>query len=99
MIIAAKQFSQIVLVCTNERTDGRECCSQKTSPEFYHALKIAVAGLDPTIRVSKTGCLGNCETGATVAIMPKNIYLGKVSEKDIPEILELLRDHPLTPSL
>jgi len=80
-----------VLVCANEREDGRECCSQKASPEFYHSLKTAVAAMDPTIRVSKTGCLGNCASGATVAIMPKNVYLGEVKEKDIPEILEMLK--------
>lgn len=85
------QFSKLVLVCTNERMDGRECCAHKISPEFYHALKMAVAGMDPTIRVSKTGCLGNCASGATVAIMPLNVYLGEVKEKDIPEILEMLK--------
>lgn len=53
---------------------------------------MAVAGMDPTIRVSKTGCLGNCESGATIAIMPKNVYLGEVKEKDIPDILKLLNE-------
>lgn len=85
------QFSKLVLVCTNERTDGRACCAHKASPEFYHALKMAVAAMDPTIRVSKTGCLGNCSSGATIAIMPKNVYLGEVKETDIPEILEMLK--------
>lgn len=91
MRLSDKQFSKLVLVCTNERTDGRECCAHKASPEFYHALKIEVAKMDPSIRVSKTGCLGNCESGATVAIMPRNVYLGEVKEKDIPEILEMLK--------
>jgi len=91
MRLSDKQFSKLVLVCTNEKPDGRPCCAQKASPEFYHTLKMAVAGMDPTIRVSKTGCLGNCESGATVAIMPKNVYLGEVKESDIPEILEMLK--------
>ena len=91
MRLSDKQFSKLVLVCTNERADGRECCAQKASPELHHALKMAVAAMDPTIRVSKTGCLGNCESGATVAIMPKNVYLGNVKESDIPEILEMLK--------
>ena len=73
MRLSNTQFSKLVLVCTNERPDGRECCANKASLEFYHALKIAVAGMDPSIRVSKTGCLGNCESGATVAVMPKNV--------------------------
>jgi (2Fe-2S) ferredoxin len=92
MHLSKKQFSKLVLVCTNERMDGRMCCAQKAPPEFYQALKVAVAGMDPTIRVSKTGCLGNCEGGAIVALMPKNVYLGGVEEKDIPEILEMLKD-------
>ncbi len=91
MRLSNKQFSQLVLVCTNERTDGRECCAHKASPEFYHTLKAAVAGMDPTIRVSRTGCLDNCASGPTVAIMPKNVYLGEVKESDIPEILEMLK--------
>lgn len=91
MRLSDNQFSKLVLVCTNERIDGRACCAQKASPELYHALKVAVAGMDPTIRVSKTGCLGNCESGATVAIMPKNVYLGDVQETDIPEIIEMLK--------
>ena len=91
MRLSDKQFSKLVLVCTNERADGRACCAQKASPEFYHSLKVAVAAMDPTIRVSKTGCLGNCESGATVAIMPKNVFLGEVTVEDIPEILEMLK--------
>lgn len=91
MRLSDKQFSKLVLVCTNERMDGRACCAQKASPELYHALKVAVAGMDPSIRVSQTSCLGNCESGATVAIMPKNVYLGEVRESDIPAILEMLK--------
>ncbi len=57
------------------------------SLELYHKLKLAIAAVDPRVRVSKTGCLGNCEGGATVAIMPDNIYLGEVKESDIDEIV------------
>lgn len=81
------QFKKIVLVCTNEKEGGKNCCAQKMSLELYHKLKLAIATIDPTIRVSKTGCLGNCESGATVAIMPDNVYLGEVTERDIDEIV------------
>lgn len=84
------QFRKIVLVCTNEKPDGRPCCAQKLSFETFQKLKLAIAAVDPTIRVSKTGCLGNCESGATVAIMPDNIYLGEVKESDIDEIVRLV---------
>ncbi|MBI5370190.1 (2Fe-2S) ferredoxin domain-containing protein [Candidatus Uhrbacteria bacterium] len=86
------QHEKLVLVCTNERTDGRECCVQKGSLELYEKLKTAIKAACQNVRVSKTGCLGNCESGITVAIMPRNIYLGEVTLQDIPEIVRLVRD-------
>lgn len=88
MRMADIQFKKLVLVCTNEKPDGRNCCAQKMSLELYHKLKLAIAAADPHIRVSKTGCLGNCESGATIAIMPDNVYLGEVKESDIEEIVQ-----------
>jgi (2Fe-2S) ferredoxin len=90
MKLAMKQFSQLILVCVNEKDNGRDCCAKKLSLEFYQTLKTAVAEFDPTIRVAKTSCLGNCASGAVMAIMPKNVYLGDVTETDIPEIIKML---------
>lgn len=78
---------KLVLVCTNERHDGRECCADKGSVDLYQKLKFAVAAVDPRIRVSKSGCLDRCSTGTTVVIMPDNIWLGRVQEQDIPELV------------
>ncbi len=83
-------FRKLVLVCTNERHDGRECCADKGSVELHQKLKFAVAAIDPRIRVSKSGCLDQCSTGTTVVIMPDNIWLGRVQEHDIPELVQLI---------
>ncbi len=93
MIPAAKPFRKLVLVCTNERTDGRECCMAKGSVELHAKIKEAVKAVDPTVRVSKSGCLDNCPTGPTVVIMPDNIWLGMVTDADIPEIVRLATSH------
>lgn len=89
MIPAAKPFKKLVLVCTNERTDGRECCMAKGSVELHQKIKEAMRVADPFIRVSKSGCLDNCATGPSVVIMPDNIWLGGVTEEDIPEIVRM----------
>jgi (2Fe-2S) ferredoxin len=81
---------KLVLVCTNERHDGRECCADKNSVELHQKIKFAVASVDPRIRVSKSGCLDRCSTGTTVVIMPDNIWLGRVQEQDIPELVKLI---------
>lgn len=85
-----KTFRKLVLVCTNERYDGRECCARKGSADLHQKIKMAVAAVDPRIRVSKSGCLDHCSTGPTVVIMPDNIWLGRVQEQDIPELVELI---------
>jgi (2Fe-2S) ferredoxin len=85
------KFRKLVLVCTNLRENGEECCSQKGSVDLHLKLKAAVKALDPQIRVSKTGCLGNCKSGASVVIMPDDVWLGGVTEEDIPKILEMLK--------
>ena len=87
---ADKPFRKLVLVCTNERTDGRECCAQKGAVDLHYKLKMAVAGVDPSIRVSKSGCLDNCSTGITVVIQPDNVWLARVQEQDIPELVALV---------
>jgi len=79
---------KLVLVCTNCREDGRECCADKGSVDLHRKIKEAVKAADPTVRVSKSGCLDRCSTGATVVIMPDNLWFGAVTEQDIPEILK-----------
>lgn len=77
------------MVCTNCRDDGRECCAQKGSIDLHQKLKEAIKEVAHDVRVSKSGCLDRCSTGATVVIMPDNICLGSVTEADIPEIVRL----------
>jgi NADH:ubiquinone oxidoreductase subunit E len=79
---------KFVLVCTNVKDDGRECCAQKGSQGIFEKLKATMKAKDPSVRVSRTGCLGHCETGVTVAIMPDGQWFGAVTEADIPAIVE-----------
>ena len=84
-----KIHRKLILVCTNVREDGTECCAQKGSIELHKKLKAAMKEADISIRVSKSGCLDRCSTGATVVIQPDDIWLGNVTEADIPEIVKL----------
>ena len=86
------QHEKLVLVCVNDREDGLSCCGQKSSLELYHKLKTAVKAVYQNVRVSRCLCLGNCQSGITVALMPQNIYLGEVQEADIPKILEMISE-------
>lgn len=83
-------YRKIVLVCINERTDGRGCCASKGAVDLRHELKLRVAALDPTIRVSKAGCLGTCSDGPNVLVMPDNVWFKHVTMNDVDEIVQLI---------
>lgn len=84
------EYKKLVLVCVNERGEGMQSCGAKGSMELYKKLKQAIKELDPEIRVSRSGCLGNCLSGISVVIQPDNIWLGEVREDDIEHIKKIL---------
>ncbi len=93
MIDIGPKARKLILVCTNCREDGRECCAQKGGAELHTKLKEAVKAAALDVRVSKSGCLDRCSSGATVVIMPDNVWLGQVTEEDIDEIVKLVREN------
>lgn len=86
-----KKYRKLVLVCTNQKEDGKECCAMKGSVEIHKKLKEAMKAVDLTVRVSKSGCLDRCSEGVTVTIQPDDIWLGGVTEEDIPKIIEMAK--------
>lgn len=83
-----KKYRKVVLVCTNQKENGKECCGMKGAEEIRQKLKDEMKKADLTVRVSKSGCLDRCAEGVTVAIMPDDVWLGGVTEADIPEIVK-----------
>ena len=87
---AETSYKKLIVVCTNERTDGRECCMARGADELKDQLKLAVAAATPHVRVVKSSCLNNCADGITVVIQPDNLWFGQVTLDDIPEIVKLV---------
>jgi (2Fe-2S) ferredoxin len=89
MLDIGKKYRKIVLVCTNQKEGGKECCAMKGAADVHLKLKEAMKAADLTIRVSKTGCLDRCSEGVTVSIQPDDLWFGGVTEADIPAIVSL----------
>lgn len=83
-----KKYKKVVFVCTNQKENGKECCAMKGAKELHLKLKEEMKKTDLTIRVSKSGCLDRCAEGVTVSIQPDDVWLGGVTEEDIPEIVK-----------
>ena len=84
-----------ILVCTNERHDGRECCANVEGSEIYKELKEFVRenGLRSSVWITRTGCLGFCNNaGTTIVIYPDQIWLKEVKKDQISEIKRIILD-------
>lgn len=77
-----------VLVCANAD------CAERGSLGLLSSLRRLVkrAGRQGDIRVTRTGCMGRCGEGPTVAVYPDGIWYRQVAESDLPE---LVREHLL----
>ena len=85
-------FDKHVFVCLHQRPDGeaRGSCAQKGSEALLKAFKGAAkkAGLGDRVRVQKSGCLDNCESGCSVVVYPEGVWYGHVTEADVGELVE-----------
>ncbi|MEK6712486.1 MAG: (2Fe-2S) ferredoxin domain-containing protein [Nitrospinota bacterium] len=81
-----------VLVCQNQREPGhpKGCCADRGSAALRERLKALAGerGLKGKARVLGTTCLDACEHGATVCVMPDNVWYGGVRAEDAEEIVE-----------
>lgn len=95
MVPLPLKYRKLVLVCANQKEGGKECCAMKGGVELHAALKLAMAAHDPSVRVTKTGCMGRCTEGANLVIMPDNRWFGGVTQADIPAILNVVGSAPM----
>ncbi len=81
-----------VLVCTNAD------CAERGSVTLLGDLRRQVkdAGRQKDIRVTRTGCMGRCGEGPTVAVYPDGVWYRGVAAKDAEE---LVREHLLADRL
>lgn len=80
-----------IFVCTNERagTDKRSCGETHglgLVSEFKKQIKNMPLNLK--IRTNKSGCLGICDFGPTMAVYPDGTFYVGVKNEDVKEIIE-----------
>ncbi len=83
-------------VCTNERAPNHPTgsCARSGSRELLELLKkeIALAGLKQEVRACGSTCLDVCWHGNVVALMPDHVFYGHVTEADVAELVQSLKD-------
>lgn len=84
-------FDIHIFVCNNQRTGTeRLSCGEMHGLELVAEFKKQINDLQVglKIRANKSGCLGICDLGPTVAIYPEGIFYVGVKKEDIKEIIE-----------
>lgn len=84
-------FDIHIFICTNQRSASEKLSCGETHglalvTEFKKQLKNSSINLKT--RVNKSGCLGICNFGPTVAIYPEGIFYVGVKTEDVKEIIE-----------
>jgi len=80
-----------IFVCTNERKGNeRLSCGEKHGLELVAEFKKQLKDLKVNLkaRANKSGCLGICDYGPTVAIYPEGVFYVNVYPKDVNEIIQ-----------
>ncbi len=80
-----------IFICTNQRSGSeRLSCGETHGLELVAEFKKKLKALNVNlkIRANKSGCLGICDFGPTVAIYPEGIFYVGVKKEDIKEIID-----------
>ena len=84
-------YSKHLFFCTNQRDDGRPCCSRHGALQIRNYLKNRVKELGLTgpggIRINTAGCLDRCDKGPVIVVYPDAVWYTYVDREDVEEIL------------
>lgn len=85
-------YNKHVLLCTNQKVPGKQCCANSGGEEFFNHMKAKLLeqGLHGPgkVRVSKSGCLGRCSSGPCIVVYPEGTWYTYSSLADIDRIIE-----------
>jgi (2Fe-2S) ferredoxin len=79
-----------IFVCTNQRTGSeKRSCGEEHGlglvAEFKKQLKDQAGHI--RARANRSGCLGICDFGPTVAVYPEGVFYVGVEKEDVAEIV------------
>ncbi|HEY6880926.1 MAG TPA: (2Fe-2S) ferredoxin domain-containing protein [Polyangiales bacterium] len=90
-----------VFVCLQNRPVGhaRGSCQSKGSREIYDAFValLTARGMEDSVRLTHSGCLGPCAQGPSVVVYPDSVYYGGITVPDVAAIVDehLIRGTPV----
>lgn len=86
--LTPQPYERTIFVCCNEKEPGEAACAARGSRALQEQLKAHMKSknLKGRMRVSRSLCLGLCEQGPNVCVMPENVWYSNVTAADLAEI-------------
>lgn len=91
MAIMEKIFDIHIFICTNQRSGtDRPSCGEEHGMILVTEFKKLVKDLNASLKIrsSRSGCLGVCDYGPTVAVYPDGVFYVGVKKEDVKEIID-----------
>ena len=87
------QRKHYLFVCVNRRPDGtpKGSCAARGAVEIHEKLKAMLKerGLAQSeVRACTSSCIDTCWAGPCIAVEPDNFFYGRVTQADLPEIVD-----------
>ena len=81
-----------VIICVNYRANpDQPSCAARGSRELARCLKNELAGNNLDIKVEHSDCLGYCEVGPNLKLVPQGRFFHHFKKQDIPAVLTQLK--------
>ena len=84
-------YKSHLFICTNgPGVPGK--CGDKNSEQLFFKVKELSRGKDwgTSVRISKSGCLGQCENGTACVLYPKGEWFFKQTPESAPALTEAI---------
>ena len=74
---------KVIFIC-----DGKKCSKHNNDLHKSFKRELKDAGLKKHVELIFTDCTDKCKYAPVVCLQPQNVWIGEVSEKAVPEIIE-----------
>ena len=85
-------YERHVFFCSNQRSDGRQCCADSGSVQVHDYAKVRIRDLELSgpgkVRINTAGCLDRCTQGPVLVVYPDDVWYTFVDHEDIDEIID-----------
>lgn len=86
------EYKAHLFICTHKR-DGKDSCGPAGGEDLVDELKkwVKHESLKKDVKVSRSGCLGQCEKGVVAVCYPQGTWYSKLKRKDAETLMKELK--------